>query len=207
VDRIQSMLDSLRSYWENLTTRERLLLGGLGGVFAILIMLLPVWLLTTSISALEDENAEISASLRRISRSRDQIAARRAEQAERDARYAMGAPGEGWLAQQVEAHDLSFSRVQNEPDRTQDRFTIHTTRANFQGVGLRPTILLFADLKNSRYPVAIERIHIDHHTTGDRYNVEVGVQTFERPGARGADAGVPAARPAGTSRASGPPPR
>lgn len=205
MDRVNAVLEALRSYWDNLTPRERILLGSLGGVLGFVILLLPVWLLSSSISALEEDNEEISSVLRRMSRQRDTIAARRAEQAERDARYAMGAPGEGWLPQQVQAHEMTFSRVQNEPDRTQGRFTIHTTRAHFQGVGLRPTIMLLADLKNSRYPVAIERIHIDHHTAGDRYNVEVGVLTFERPGAGGPDAGVPQAPPAGPNRAAGPP--
>lgn len=209
MDRLRGILDGLRSYWDNLNERERLLLGLLGGVAALLIVLLPVYLLGTSIGELEEDNQEITAALRRIARSRNRIAAMRAEQAARDLRYEVGAPGEQWLPSQVEEQHLSFSRVQQEPDRQEGRFRIHTTRASFQGAGLRPSIILLANLKNSRYPVAIERIHIDHHTTGDQYNLEVGVLTYERQGARARetrDAGVPSGRPrSGRRTAAGPP--
>ncbi len=47
------MLERLSSYWENLTKRERLMLGVLGGVFAALLILLPVFLLSASIADLE----------------------------------------------------------------------------------------------------------------------------------------------------------
>lgn len=210
MERITAALEGLRSYWENITPRERLFLGVLGGVLAVLLIGLPVYLFSASISDLEEDNERITTALRQISRSRGRIAAMRATQAERDARYAMGTPGEDWLSAQVSRHQLALSRVQDEPERQVGRFRVHTTRAQFQGVGLRPTVLLMTELKNSRYAVAIERIHIDHHSTGDRYNVEVGVQTFERPGgaAPGVDAGVPRAapRPGGRTTA-GPPPR
>lgn len=213
MDRLRGMLDGLRSYWENLTDRERLLFGVMGGIAALLIVLMPVYLLSTSIGELEEDNAQITAALRRIARSRGRIAAMRAEQAARDARYDQGAPGEEWLPSQVEQHGLAFSRVQHEPERVVGRYRIHTTRASFQGAGLRPAILLLTDLKNSRYPVAIERLHVDHHQSGDQYNLEVGVLTFERQGggSRSRDAATPrpaaaAARPGGRSTAGPPPP-
>ncbi len=210
MERLRGMLDGLRSYWENLTDRERMLFGVMGGLALLLVVSTPVYLLSSSITALEEENAEITAALRQIGRSRGRIAAMRAEQAARDARYEQGAPGEQWLPTQVQEHGLSFSRVQHEPERVVGRYRIHTTRASFQGAGLRPAILLLADMKNSRYPVAIERLHVDHHQAGDRYNLEVGVLTFEREGASGGrDAGTPspaAARPAGRGTAGPPAP-
>ncbi|KAA0221010.1 hypothetical protein EDM76_13855, partial [bacterium] len=140
-----------------------MLFGVMGGLALLLVVSTPVYLLSSSITALEEENAEITAALRQIGRSRGRIAAMRAEQAARDARYEQGAPGEQWLPTQVQEHGLSFSRVQHEPERVVGRYRIHTTRASFQGAGLRPAILLLADMKNSRYPVAIERLHVDHH--------------------------------------------
>ncbi len=206
MDRLRGILDGLRSYWENLNARERMLLGLLGAVAAALLVFLPVYLLGTSISDLEEDNQKISDALRQIARSRGRIAAMRAEEEARDLRYDQGAPPEQWLPSQVEDQGLSFSRVQQEPDRTEGRFRIHTTRASFQGAGLRASMLLLQDLKNSRYPVAIERIHIDHHSAGDQYNLEVGVLTYERQGGTHRDAGTPPARPtAGGRNAAGPP--
>jgi type II secretory pathway component PulM len=210
MERLQAALDALRTYWENLTPRERFGMSVIGGMLAVLAVVVPVWLASSSIGELEDDNEEIMATLRRIQRSRGQIAAAQAEQAERDARYAMGVPGDDFLTAQAQRQSLALSRVQSEPERAAGRFRIKTTRAQFQSVGLRPVMLLLAELENSRYPIAIERIHVDHHAAGDRYNIEVGVQMFERPGAArtGLDAGVPrpAARP-GARTTAGPPPR
>jgi len=194
MDRIRSILETLGAYWENLTDRERTLLGVLGAVAAALVILLPVYLLSTSIGSLEEENSEITAALRRIAHSRGQLAAQQAEQAAADARYARRAPSLGSFleAKAGEQEGLSISDVQHEPEREEDGFRIRHTRARFQNTGLRPAVQLLASIENSRYPVSIERIHVDHHQAGDRYNFQVGVLAFDRQGGD-ADAGVPSA--------------
>jgi hypothetical protein len=208
MEQLRGMLDGLRSYWENLSERERRMLSVLGGIAALLVVVVPVFLLSRSIGQLEDDNARLSASLRLLSRSRGEIAAMRAEQTARAARYAQGAPGDSWLTAQVEEHDLSVSRVNGQPPRVVDGFTINTRRVTIQNSGLRSAMILLADLKNSRYPVAIEQVHVDHNQSGDRYNFEIGVHTYAREGADEPDAGVPAARPAarrGGRGTAGPP--
>lgn len=203
-------MDRLRTYWENLTDRERRAMSVLGAALLLFVVGLPVYLLTITIDELEQRNAELTQVLRRISHERGRIAAMRAEQTARDARYEAGAPGESWLPSQVQEHGLAFSRVQHEPERTVGRHRIYTTRASFRDADLRSSILFLTDLKNARYPVAIERLHIDHLQSGDRYNLEVGVLTFERQrpsGAGSRDGGVPEA-PAPTKRgptSAGPP--
>lgn len=202
MEKLRAMADGLRSYWQNLTERERRMLVALGGVFAVLLVVVPVYLLGRSIAELQEENERLGSALRLISRSRGEIAAMRAERNAREARYAQGAPGETWLPSKVAEQELSFSRVQHEPDRVVGGFRIHTTRASFQNTGLRSAILLLSELKNDPHPVAIERIHIDHHGQGDRYNVEIGVLTFERQDDREAPA-EPAARGRNTARRAG----
>ncbi|MCC6878083.1 MAG: hypothetical protein IT378_27470, partial [Sandaracinaceae bacterium] len=182
--------------------------GVLGGVFAALLILLPVFLLSASIADLEAENAQIVSAMREIQRARGRLASQRAERDAAEARYAQRAPSLGAYleARAAEQEGLSISDVQHEPERELGRFRVRHTRARFQGTGLRAAILLLADVENSRYPVAIERIHVDHHQTGDRYNMQVGVLAFDRQGAGSADGGVPAAPPtAGGRRAAGPP--
>jgi hypothetical protein len=177
----------------------------LGGVLGVVLVILPVFLLTMSINDLEDQNEEVSTVLRGMGRSRGRIAAMRAEKAARDQRYDVGPPGADWLVTQVAEHDMTFTRKTDEPPRRNAGYEINTSRVSFQGVGLRPVMLLLADLKNSRYPVAIERIHV-RHSHGDNYNFELGVQTFARQGGRTrADAGVPApGRPAQPNAPTGP---
>lgn len=197
MDRLAGLLDGLKNYWENLTDRERRLLAVLGAVAGALLILLPVYLLSTSISDLEEDNARITAALRRISRSRGRLQAQEAERMAAQARYARRAPALGTFleAKAGELEGLSISDVQREPEREQGRFRIRHTRARFQNTGLRNAILFLESLENSRYPIAVERIHVDHHQSGDRYNFQIGVLAFDREGAESADAGVPSARP------------
>ncbi|MBX3270707.1 MAG: type II secretion system protein M [Sandaracinaceae bacterium] len=204
MDRIRALFAGLGAYWTNLTDRERLLLGILGAVAGALVVLLPVYLLSTSIRDLERDNEEITTALRTISRSRSLLAAQRAERAAADQRYARQAPSLGSFleAKAGEQQGLAISDVQHEPDREVNGYRLRLTRARFQGTGLRPAIRLLASIKNSRYPVAIERIHVDHQLAGDRYNFQIGIVAFDRPEAQaatGADAGVPSS--AGPGRA------
>jgi general secretion pathway protein M len=195
MDRLRGLVDGLKNYWENLTDRERMLLGVLGAVAGALLILLPVYLLTTSISDLEEDNERITSALRRISHSRGRLAAQQAERMAAQQRYARRAPALGTFleAKAGELEGLTISDVQREPEREEGQFRIRHTRARFQNTGLRNAVLFLESVENSRYPVAVERIHIDHHQSGDRYNFQIGVLAFDREGAGGADAGVPRA--------------
>lgn len=209
MDRLSGMFAGLRTYWENLSERERMLVGVMGGVAGLLFILLPVYLLSTSISDLEEDNQQITAALRRISHSRGRLAAQQAERAAAEMRYGRQAPSLGSFleAKAGEFEGVAISDVQHEPELEEGRFRIRHTRARFQGVDLRNAVLMMEAIENSRYPVAIERIHVDHHQSGDRYNVQIGVLAFDREGG-GADAGVPAAptaAPADRGGRAGPP--
>lgn len=199
MERLRALADGLKNYWENLTDRERRFLGALGGVAALILILLPVYLLTTSISDLEEENERITSALRRISHSRGRLAAQQAERLAAEQRYAQRAPALGTFleAKAGELDGLMISDVQREPEREEGQFRIRHTRARFQNTGLRNAILFLQSVDQSRYPVSIERIHIDHHQSGDRYNVQIGVLAYDRAGSQDVDAGVP--RPASTN--------
>lgn len=209
MDRLRGIFDGLASYWANLSGRERKLLGALGAVAGALLILLPVYLLSTSISDLEEDNEHITSALRRISHSRGRLAAQQAERQAAEARYARRAPSLGSFleAKAGEQEGISISDVQHEPERELGRFRIRNTRARFQNTGLRAGIRMLAAIENSRYPVVIERIHIDHNQAGDRYNFQVGVLAYDRAGSSDADAGTPAAPSASADpdRRAGPP--
>ncbi|MBN4049484.1 hypothetical protein JYT86_00330 [bacterium AH-315-N03] len=194
MDRIRGMLDGLSSYWENLTDRERTLLSVLGAVAGVLVVALPVFLFTAAISDLDAENQEITTALRRISHARGRLAAQQAEQQAAELRYARRAPTLGSFleAKAGEQEGIAISDVHHEPEREQGRFRIRHSRARYQNTGLVAGMQMLAAIENSRYPVAIERIHIDHNQVGDRYNFQIGVLAYDREGG-GPDAGVPSA--------------
>ncbi|MFK7985283.1 MAG: hypothetical protein AB8I08_04560 [Sandaracinaceae bacterium] len=207
---VQNALDGLSGYWDNLTDRERKLLGGLGAVLGALAILLPVYLLSASISDLEEDNAEISTALRNIAGSRGRLAAQQSTRLAAEQRYRRRAPSLGSFleAKAGELDGISVSDVQHEPEREEGNFRIRHTRARFQGTGLRNAILLLEHIKNAQYPVAVERIHVDHNQSGDRYNFQIGVLAYDRQGG-GPDGGVPApaapTTPSGRSGRAGPP--
>ena len=206
---MKGLLGALATYWENLTARERRLLGALGAVAGLIFAFLPVYLLSSSIAELEEENAEITAALRQISGSRPQLIAQRANQLAAEARYARRAPALGSFleAKAGEQENLSLSDVQHEPERERGGFRIRHTRARIQqDAGLRSLILFLAAIENSRYPIAIERIHVDHPSAGDSYRAQVGVLAFDRPEPSDSerDGGTPTPAKRGGRPAAGP---
>jgi hypothetical protein len=197
-------MESLRTYWENLSERERRLLGVLGAVVLLIGMGLPSYFLWVSIDDLQKENRELVAVLDEVAAARPRLAQRAAERAAAEARYAQRAPALGTFleAQAERLEGLEISDGTPQPERQEGRFTIRHQRARFQNTGLRSAIMLMAAIKNSQYPVSLERIHIDHVNDGDRYNIQIGVLAFDRQGASSPDAGVPSAG-SGSSGGSG----
>ncbi|MCU0676639.1 MAG: hypothetical protein MUE69_28080 [Myxococcota bacterium] len=53
-------------------------------------------------------------------------------------------------------------------------------RATLPSVGLKKVIKLLTSIENSRFPVAVERIQIEHFRGGeDSYNVQIGVIAYD----------------------------
>lgn len=165
----------------NLNERERKLLTLLGVVFIALVVILPLYLITSSISDIETENQAITEVLRDIRRARPQLAQREAERRAAVARYARPAPPLGsFIEARAGEQQLTLREVTNQPDRALGEFTRRNVRATMPGVGLRPVVKMFTSIENSPFPVAVEQIQIEHFRPGDAYNVQVGVVAFDR---------------------------
>lgn len=177
------MIDRIRSQWQNLTSRERALVSIMGAVLGALMVLLPAYLLSSAIASLSERNDAIVGALRQIGRGRERLAAQRAEQQARQARHKNPLPvGVGaFLSKQAEKFEgLTIGDSAPEPEREIGQFRVRHTRVRVQNAGLRSLIRMLADTKNTSHPIAIERIHIDHHSSGDQYNVQIGVLAFEQ---------------------------
>lgn len=210
-------LEALRGQWEALTEREKRLVRVLGAVAAALVILLPVYLLSSAIGEVEAQNDEIAEVLSEIDRAGDRLAQREAERAAAEARYAQRAPELGtFLEGRSSAREMRIASVTNQPEVQEGNFRKRHVRASFPGTTLRQAVRLMVDLESAPYPIAIERVHVDHHQDGDQYNLELGVITYDRSGGQqreaSAGAGEPAARAAGggggagAGRAGPPPP-
>jgi hypothetical protein len=179
---ILGIFDSARSAFDNLNARERKLVGLLGAIAATMIIFLPLFMIASAISDIEDENTEIRSVLRDISRAETEIAALRAEREAAERRYDTPAPPLGSFLE-AKSRGAGYDRpleVTDQPERVAGGYTRRHVRASLPGVGLRTAIDMLAEMKNSPYPVAVELLQIEHFQAGDRYNVEVGVIAFDR---------------------------
>jgi hypothetical protein len=206
------MRDRLEQVWAGFNEREKRLVGTLGVIAALLVVLLPVYLLSSAISALEEDNEAIVTVLRDIDRAGPELAQREAEAAAAERRYDVRAPALGsFVEAQCGEFGVSIQSVTNQPEVQQGRFRRRHVRASLPNSGLRAAVKLITSLEAAPYPIALERIHVEHFTAGeDRFNVEIGVITFDRTsggaGASDTDAGVPAARPQPEGHAGPPAP-
>lgn len=175
-------LEALRVYWESLSERERRLVQILGAVMVVILISLPLYLLSSSISVLKEENDEIASLIAEINRSEERLARSRAERAAAERLYERAAPPLGTLVERLAgARGMTIASVNNQPEHQEGRYRRRHLRATFRGVDLRQVVRLMVDLENQPYPIAIERIHLDHSVGGgDQYNLELGVITFDR---------------------------
>ncbi len=173
--------DRVREAIANLNERERKLMGVLGGALVVILVVLPLYLITSSISDIRDENQELAAVLREIQHERGALAAREAERAASAARYETPAPPLGsFMEAQATGQALSLREVTDQPEKVIGEFTRRNTRATLPNVGLRAVVKMLTSIENSRLPVAIERLQIEHYRSGDAYNVQVGLIAYQR---------------------------
>lgn len=207
-------LEALRAQWEALTEREKRLVRILGGVAIAILVMMPVYLLSSAIGDVEQQNEQIAGVLAEIERAESRLAQREAERARAEARYAHRAPELGtFLEARSREREMTIASVTNQPEVQEGRFRRRHVRANFPGTSLRQAVRLMHDLESAPYPVALERIHVEHYQEGDHYNLELGVITYDRTGGaaggdRDAGVGAGSARPgpAASGRAGPPPP-
>lgn len=204
------MRERLSASWQNLTERERRLVALLGVVAAIVAVFLVVYVPTQAIAAIEEENEEIAQVLGEIASARTRLDERARARAVAEARYDVRAPAlASFLEAMASRESVTLTEVTNQPEVESGRFRRRHVRAEIANASLRTAIRFMSAVESEPYPIALERIHVQHFTAGeDRFNVEIGVITFDRTGTGGApDAGVPAAPAAGSTRPgrAGPP--
>lgn len=201
---LRNPFEPLRRVWENMTERERVLVSILGVVVVVMAVILPVVMLTLSIGDLETQNREMTQVLRDIARERPRLAQREREMQRQEQRYANEAPPLGsFLEAKASEVQLTLREVTDQPEQVSNGFRRRNVRAQLPGVGLRPVIDLMSSVAGSNYPVAVERIHIEHFQNGDRYNIQLGILAYDKMNRAPAAGAEPAAD--GEEGGEGPP--
>lgn len=197
------MRELLEQTWAGFNDREKRLVSALGAVALLLVVMMPVYLLSSAIGALEEDNDAIELVLRDIGRAGPRLAEREAQEAVAQARYDVRAPALGsFLESQCTQAEVAIQSVTNQPEVQDARFRRRHVRAQLPGASLRAALHLLTSIENATYPIGLERIHIEHFNLGeDRFNFEIGVITYDRIAGASAgteeDAGVPRPQPSG----------
>ncbi len=205
---VSQLFDRPRAAFENLNEREQRLVTIMGIVFIALAVLLPLFLAVNGISSMQRENDAIRAALRDMDEQAPAIAERIAKRKAEERLYANPTPPLGTFLES-QAKQAGYDRppqTTDEPEKVQGQFTRYHTRASLSGVGLAAFLNMLTAIKNSAYPVAIERLQIEHYQTGDKYNAEVGIFAFEKKSAgKASDDGASEAAADEEEETNGPP--
>jgi hypothetical protein len=195
------MRERLEATWAGFNDREKRLVGVLAVVACLLVVLLPVYVLSSEIAAAEETNQALELVLRDIGRAGPQLAARAAQAEAAERRYDVRAPALGsFLEAECGRHEVAIQSVTNQPEVQEGRFRRRHVRAQLPGTGLRAVVHLLTDIEAATYPIALERIHVEHFNAGeDRFNFEIGVITYDRAASTSGDA-----PDAGTARPQAP---
>jgi type II secretory pathway component PulM len=172
--------DTLRESWEKLTDRERQMLLIMGSVATAIVVFVAVWSTSSALAEVEEERDEIRKVLNTIDRSGEQLERLDRERKAAAARYQVKPPPlAAFLEMRAKEEGLEVRQVVEQPSKEIDGYRRQHVRINLASVGLRPVMRLLANLESEQMPLAVERVQIDHYQTGDSYNVQIGVITFE----------------------------
>jgi hypothetical protein len=186
--------ETARHAYDGLNPRERVLVGMLGGVFAAILVLLPLYLVMDGVAQIEVENQELAKVLDELDDSRGALEQSRLERQEALARYTRKAPQLGsFLESTAQVEGLQLREVTDQPPVAIGEYSRRQARASLSNVNLRPVIKMLAAIERSDYPVSTQRIQVDHSRDGDTYNFQIGVNAYDRQG-EGDDEGGSASR-------------
>ncbi len=186
---ISDTLQPARDYYDNLTERERRLVLLLGAVFGVILVLLPLMLLSSSISDMETENAELRAVMRDIEQARPRLARIAAEAEATQARYAQRAPAlGGFVEQRAGAHGLSLREINDQPELALGNYMRRGVGVRMPDVSIDPVLAMLREIEESEHPVAVSRLQIDRYRDAGNFNVEIGVSAYDREERRAAAA-------------------
>lgn len=183
--------ETVRQSWQNLSDRERRLLSAMGGVLLSVIVFGLVWTTTSALNEVEQERDAIRLVLADIDRSSELLAKRDAERRATEQRYGNKAPAlAAYIENRAKDEGINDSRTLEEDPKVANGFRRQSVRVSFSNVSLRPIMHLLTSIAEEPSPLAVERLLIEHYSTGDSYKVDVGLASYERATTPKAKAGA-----------------
>ena len=178
---MDAWLDGLRMRWDSLNKRERQLAILLGVCLAAMLMGLPLFLMATANGDIRDRNDELRALLEELGDKRETLHQASLAREKMASLYRNKTPPLGsFIESQAKQEGLTLREVTDQPEKTVGKYRRRSVRVSIPGVDLTKIINLMSGIVGSNHPVAIDHIQLDHHQPGDKYNLKLGVLTFDK---------------------------
>lgn len=178
---MNDLIERVKQAFLNLNERERILVAALGVILAVGILGLPLMLMHNGNTELEAENQELRDVLSRIADKAPEYAQYAEAKAQAARLYANKTPPLGsFLEAEARKHGLTVKEVNDQPEKTVGTYQRRSVSASFPGVGLSPALQLMSGIVSAPHPVAIEMVQLEHYQSGDKYNIKIGVLTFDK---------------------------
>jgi len=182
---INQAVDRLRFTWENFTDREKRITAAMGVVLVVFLFALPLFLMVRSNTALQESNQEMQTLLDTLASQREKLIHAANEKRLAERRYEQQTPAlGGFLETLAKEQGLTISEVTDQPEKDTGIYLRRNVQIAMPNVELSPVINLLSAIESSRYPVAIDKLQIDHYRPGNAYNIKLGVITYDKEGAR-----------------------
>lgn len=178
---IQDWFERVGLAWAKLSERERRMLGALGATAAVLVLIFPLFWITTQNGAIAEENAALRQAIQLLSERRVEL--KQLAEARRTslARYRNKTPSLGtFLEGEAQKHGLTLQEITDDPEKAHGAYLRRGTRASIPEVGLTAVINLLSGILASPYPVAVHRVQLEHFQAGDNYTLKFGVVTYDK---------------------------
>ena len=174
-------LHNVRNWADALSDRERRLLTIMAVVFVAIGVMLPMYVAVSSISDIETENAEIVQVLEDIQRSEPRLRQQKADRIAVQRLYNRKAPSlGGFLEERAQQYGITGLGITDQPELDLGGYSRRSVRVSLPVVELRPLIEMLADIENSSYPIAIERIQMTGGRMRTGYTVKLAVNAYDR---------------------------
>lgn len=178
--------ERIRQSFESLNHREQKLVAVLGIIVTLFILGLPLLLMHNGNAELESENMELQGLIDRIQTKAPRYAQLAKARSVARQLYEQQTPPLGsFVEAEAKKQGLTVKEVNDQPEKSSGGYLRRSVNVSLPGVELTPTLNLMSSIVTSRYPVAIEQVQMEHYQSGDRYNVKLGVLTYDRTSSSG----------------------
>lgn len=167
---------------DQLSSRERTMVIGLGATFAFLLLFLVPVRVSAYLSDRSRDNEELRQAIVDVNNARAKIAARRAALGDVAARYANKAPPLGTLVDTAaKASGLEVAVQTDVPPIPRGKlYTERATKLAIQKTGLKALTNFMEKIEQSGHPVAITQFDMSKRIEPDSYTVNMTITAWDR---------------------------